>query len=141
MNALRIAAIALLSVCFAAAQTPATTQPATANQTSVPVVKGPVLEFANANSAKIAWTSDQASTMGMHYGTDRNNLSTPVGDVDTASNKNHRASLTNLQPNTTYYFQLWTTSGTPQALGPVYSFKTPAQGQQPIHEQMITPAQ
>ena len=140
MNSLRIAALLLLCACFATAQTPATPQTATGSQ-QAPVVKGPVLEFANANSAKIAWTSDQASPMGMHYGTDRNNLSTPAGDVEAQNNKNHRATLTNLQPNTTYYFQLWTTGSQPQPLGPIFSFKTTAQGQPAVHEQMITPAQ
>jgi FlaG/FlaF family flagellin (archaellin) len=139
MNPLKIAAFALLCACFAAAQTPATTQTAPSNQQSVPqITKGPTLEFANANSAKIAWTSGQGSQMTMHYGTDPKNLSQPVGAVDTMNGDNHRVTLSNLQPNTTYYIQMWTTS---QPVGSVYSFKTPAQGQPPIHEQPLTPAQ
>ncbi len=139
MRFLKIAALAVLCACFAAAQTPASTQTATSNQQSVPqITKGPTLEFANANSAKIAWTSAQGAQMGMHYGTDPKNLAQPVGSVDTMKGDNHRATLTNLQPNTTYYVQMWTTAG--QAVGSVYSFKTPAQGQPPIHEQPLTAA-
>jgi hypothetical protein len=138
MKWLTMAAIALLCACFAAAQIPASTQTATGNQQSVPqITKGPILEFANATSAKIAWTSAQGAQMGLHYGTDPKNLSQPVGSVDTMNGDNHRATLSGLQPNTTYYVQLWTTAG--QQLGSVYSFKTPAQGQPPIHEQTLTP--
>ena len=141
MNPLKIAAIALLCACFAAAQTPATPQTATSNQQSVPqITKGPTLEFANANSAKIAWTSAQGAEMGMHYGTDPKNLAQPVGTIDKMGGDNHRATLVNLQPNTTYYVQMWTRNPG-QAVGSVYSFKTPAQGQPPIHEQPLTPAQ
>ena len=57
MKIFKIAAFMLLCVCFVAAQTPATTQPATANPQASTQVEKPMLEFANANSAKIAWTS------------------------------------------------------------------------------------
>lgn len=146
MNSLRIAALLVLCACFAAAQTPATpqtpatSQTATASQQSQPEIKNPKLEFANANSAKIAWTSSSGSQMGMHYGTDKNNLTQPVGSVDQMNGDNHRVTLANLQPNTTYYVQLWTINPT-QPVGGIYTFKTPAQGQQPIHEQPLNPAQ
>lgn len=139
MNPLKIAAVAVLCACFVSAQTPGSSQTAASNQQSVPqITKGPVLEFANANSAKIAWSSAQSAKMGAHYGTDPKSLTQPVGSVDTMNGANHRVTLANLQPNTTYYVQMWTSAGQP--VGSVYSFKTPAQGQPPIHEQPLTPA-
>ncbi|MGC2698243.1 MAG: fibronectin type III domain-containing protein [Candidatus Angelobacter sp.] len=134
----KIAAVLLFCACFAAAQTPATTQTSTTNQAGTDLVTKPVLEFANANSAKIAWTSKQSADLDLHYTTDRNNLQqAAVGTVEKMNGDNHRATLTNLQPNTTYYIAM--TNKTGQPVGPVFSFKTPAQGQPPIHEQPLTP--
>jgi len=140
MNALKITAFVVLCACFALAQTPATAQTPTTNPQSAPqITKGPTLEFANANSAKIAWTSAQSAPMGMHYGTDPKNLSQPIASVDKMNGDNHRVTLSNLQPNTTYYVQLWTTNpGAP--VGSIYSFKTPAQGQPAVHQQPLTQA-
>src|SRR5438270_9472639 len=120
-----ITGVLLLCVCFAAAQTPATTQTATTQQAGTQVEK-PMLEFANANSAKIAWTSKGGSDTDLHYTTDRNNLQQgAVGAVEKMNGDNHRATITNLQPNTTYYVVV--TNKTGQPVGPVFSFKTPAQ--------------
>src|SRR6185312_4824362 len=96
MNVLRIAAVAVICSCFALSQTPATPQTATTGQQSLPqITKGPTLEFANANSAKIAWTSAQGAQMTMHYGTDPKNLNQPIGAVDTMKGDNHRVSIPN----------------------------------------------
>ena len=96
-----------------------------------------MLEFADAKSAKIAWTSKQGANLGMHYGTDPKSLTGAVDAVEKMSGDNHRASLVNLTPNTTYYVQMTTSTGQP--VGPIYTFKTPAQGQPPIHEQALNP--
>jgi len=140
MKVLKIAALLLLCVCFVAAQTPAP-QTSTGTQPTQADVKKPMLEFANANSARIAWTSadNQSENLGMHYGTDPKNLTGAVDAGEHTSGKGHRAALVNLQPNTTYYVQMTTMTGQP--VGPIYSFKTPAQGQPAIHEQPLSPAQ
>ena len=136
MKIFKIAAFVLLCACFAAAQTPGVTQPATANQQANNLVEKPMLEFANANSAKIAWTSKGGSDTDLHYTTDPNNLQQgAVGAVEKMNGDNHRATITNLQPNTTYYVVV--TNKTGQPVGPVFTFKTPAQGQPPIHEQPL----
>ena|SRR5690242_16248311 len=133
-----ITAVLLLCACFAAAQTPGTTQPSSTTPQASTQVEKPMLEFANANSAKIAWTSKAGADLDLHYTTDRNNLQqAAVGAVEKMNGDNHRASLTNLQPNTTYFIVM--TDKTGQPVGPVFSFKTPAQGQPPIHEQPLTP--
>ena len=133
-----ITAVLLLCACFAVAQTPGTTQPSTTNQQANAQVEKPMLEFANANSAKIAWTSKGGGDTDLHYTTDRNNLQQgAVGAVEKMNGDNHRATITNLQPNTTYFVVVTNKTGVP--VGPVFSFKTPAQGQPPIHEQPLTP--
>jgi hypothetical protein len=137
---LTITAVLLLCACFAAAQTPGTTQPNSTTQQANTLVEKPMLEFANATSAKIAWTSKGGSDTDLHYTTDRNNLQQgAVGAVESAGGNNHRATITNLQPNTTYFIVV--TDKTGQPVGPIFSFKTPAQGQPPIHEQPLTPIQ
>ena len=131
-----IIGVLLLCVCFAAAQTPATTQTATTQQAGTQVEK-PMLEFANANSAKIAWTSKGGADLDLHYGTDPNNMTGAVNAIENSGGDNHRASLINLQPNTTYYVQM--TNKTGQPVGSVYQFKTPDKGGAPIHEQPLAP--
>jgi hypothetical protein len=133
-----IAAVLVFCACFAAAQTPGTTQPSsTAQQAGTDQVLKPVLEFANDKSAKIAWTSKAGADLDLHYGTDAKNMTGAVNAIEKMAGDNHRASLINLQPNTTYFIQM--TNKTGQPVGPVFSFKTPAQGQPPIHEQPLTP--
>src|SRR6476620_2805037 len=125
MKIFKIAAFMLLCVCFVAAQTPTTAQTAPANPQASTQVEKPMLEFANANSAKIAWTSKQGADLDLHYATDRNNLQkSEVGAVEKMNGDNHRATLTNLQPNTTYFIAMTNKAGQP--VGPVFSFKTPA---------------
>lgn len=136
MKLFKIAAFLLLCACFAAAQTPATTQTATTNQqASTPQVTKSMLEFANANSAKIAWTSKQGADLVLQYSTDPNNFNQAADAIEHNGGDNHRATITNLQPNTTYYVRMTDKNGQP--VGPVFSFKTPAQGQPPIHEQPL----
>ena len=97
-----------------------------------------MLEFADVKSAKIAWTSKESAKLGMHYGTDPKSLTGAVEAIDNLGGENHRATLINLQPNTTYYVQMTTMNGQP--VGPIYTFKTPAQGQPTIHQQPLNPS-
>ena len=131
----KIAAFLLLCACFAAAQTPATAQPSSTIQQASTQVEKPMLEFANASQAKIAWTSKQGADLVLQYSTDPNNFNQAADAIEHSGGDNHRATITNLQPNTTYYVRMTDKSGQP--VGPVFSFKTPAQGQPPIHEQPL----
>ena len=95
-----------------------------------------MLEFANANSAKIAWTSKASQDLVLQYGTDPNNFGPLAVDaIEHSGGDNHRATISNLQPNTTYYVRMVDKNGQP--VGAVFTFKTPAQGQPPIHEQPL----
>lgn len=132
MKIFRIAVFMLLCACFALAQTPATTN----QQASSTQVTKPMLEFANANSAKIAWTSKASQDLVLQYSTTPNNFGPLAEDaIEKMGGDNHRATISNLQPNTTYYVRMVDKSGQP--VGPVFTFKTPAQGQPPIHEQPL----
>jgi hypothetical protein len=123
----QIAAVLMLCAGFALAQTPGTP---TTSQTGTQVMK-PMLEFANANSAKIAWTSKASQDLVLQWGTDPNNFGPLAADaIEKSGGDNHRATLTNLQPNTMVDKQ-------GQPVGPVHSFKTPAQGAPPIHQQPL----
>lgn len=135
MKILKIAVFMLLCVCFVATQIPATAQTAT-NQQATPQVTKPMLEFANANSAKVAWTSKASQDLVLQYGTDPNNFGPLAVDaIEHSGGDNHRATITNLQPSTTYYVRMVDKSGQP--VGPVYSFQTPAQGGKPLHQQPL----
>jgi hypothetical protein len=125
----------LLCTCFILAQTPATTQTAANTQASTQVEKT-MLEFANANSAKIAWTSKANQDLVLQYSTTPSNWGPLAADaIEHSGGDNHRATISNLQPNTTYYIRMVDKQGQP--VGPVFSFKTPAQGQPPIHQQPL----
>ncbi|HEY2362406.1 MAG TPA: fibronectin type III domain-containing protein [Candidatus Angelobacter sp.] len=132
MKLFKIAAVLVFCAGFALAQTPGTP---TTSQPSTQVTKT-MLEFANANSAKIAWTSKASQDLVLQYGTDPNNFGPLAVDaIEHSGGDNHRATISNLQPNTTYYVRMVDKQGQP--VGPVHSFKTPAQGQPPIHQQPL----
>ena len=138
MKIFKIAAFMLLCVCFVAAQTPTTAQTAPANPQASTQVEKPMLEFANANSAKIAWTSKASQDLVLQYGTDPNNFGPLAADaIEHSGGDNHRATITSLQPNTTYFVRMVDKSGQP--VGQVFTFKTPAQGQPAIHQQALQP--
>ena len=67
-------------------------------------IKGPVVEYTSANSVIIAWGTDVPSSTVVKYGTDKNNLDQtaqmPWGSLT------HRVTIKNLDPGTTYYFQV-----------------------------------
>ncbi len=131
-NLLKIAAVLVFCAGFGLAQTSGTP---TTSQASTQVTK-PMLEFANANSAKIAWTSKASQDLVVQWGTDPNNFGPLAADaIENNGGDNHRATISNLQPNTTYYVRMVDKQGQP--VGPVHSFKTPAQGAPAIHEQPL----
>ena len=59
-----------------------------------------------------------------------------VDAIEHTGGDNHRATISSLQPNTTYYVRMVDKSGQPVGPG-LHLFKTPAQGQPPIHEQPL----
>jgi phosphodiesterase/alkaline phosphatase D-like protein len=116
---------------------------AQASAQGVQITNGPLIESADSSSAMIAWSTSQPSSSRVWYGKDANNL-TQQAESPYATGNNHRVQLKNLEPSTTYYFQVESARGQagPEAESPgVMSFKTPAQGQPTIHNQPAQVAQ
>jgi phosphodiesterase/alkaline phosphatase D-like protein len=98
------------------------------------ITRGPEIEYITGNKAVIAWSSSKPSSGGtVMYGTDPNAMNqtapaTPSGDTN-------RATLSNLQPNTEYYFTVKSGGGGAQTGQQSYpaKFKTTAPGQQVVH--------
>lgn len=95
------------------------------------ITHGPIIEYVTDNSAIVAWSTNAPSSSVVKYGTDPNNLTqtaeAPWGQA------NHRVNINELQPSTTYYFQV--TSSQAQGTGTgamsnIASFRTVAPGQQ-----------
>lgn len=113
------AAFVLWAVGVGAAQ-----QPAQQNQ-NVQITQGPRVESTTADSAVIAWSTNVNASTVLKYGTDRNNLNmtaeAPWGGLT------HRVTIKNLQPNTTYYFDVESGQGQgtgTKAISGVSQFKT-----------------
>jgi phosphodiesterase/alkaline phosphatase D-like protein len=75
---------------------------------AVKITNGPVVEGVGDTWAVIAWTTNTGGSTVVRYGTDQNNLSqtaqAPYADNEATKAQNHRVRVTNLQPNTTYFF-------------------------------------
>src|SRR6266404_5961133 len=73
-------------------------------QQAVQITQGPRVESVSGDTAIVAWSTNANAGTQVRYGTDPNNLSqtaqAPWGGVT------HRVTISNLQPNTTYYFQV-----------------------------------
>lgn len=102
----------------------------------VHITSSPVIEKLTDNSATIAWSTDKKGSSRVNYGTDPNNL-TNLGESPWGQGGlTHRVELRNLQPNTTYYFNVETgqaqgTGGAEVESQRTMSFKTPAPGGPP----------
>src|SRR5512132_2147522 len=68
------------------------------------ITNGPVIEYVSDHSAMIAWSTKSAAGTYLLYGTDPNNLTQRSHKA--WGGTNHRLEIQNLQPNTTYYFQV-----------------------------------
>lgn len=104
---------------------------------AVKIINGPNVEGVGDNWAVIAWTTSTGGSSVVHYGTNQSSLNetaeSPYGKAASAgAHETHRVHLKNLQPSTTYYFQV--DSGQAQGTGTeakssVASFQTKAAGQ------------
>jgi phosphodiesterase/alkaline phosphatase D-like protein len=96
------------------------------------ITRGPEIEYITSNKAVIAWSSSVPTGGSVLYGTSPSAMTqtasaSPSGDTN-------RATLTNLQPNTTYYFMVRSGQST-QNGGQSFpaKFMTTAPGQTVVH--------
>ncbi|HZD93858.1 MAG TPA: fibronectin type III domain-containing protein, partial [Candidatus Sulfotelmatobacter sp.] len=122
--------------CLGVAQTPAAPAQAPAPGAAAgaaEITHGPVLEYVSDHDAKLAWTTKAPADMAVHFGTAPTSLTqagVQAADAkENAGGTNHRASLTNLQPSTTYYVVVTDKTGNP--LTSVVQFQTVAKGAPP----------
>ena len=102
----------------------------------VRITNGPVIEEADGNHARIAWTTNIQGSSRVQYGTDLGSMNKLAEAPWGAGGLTHRVELRNLQPGATYYFQV----ETGQAAGSevesdVFSFRTPNNGEATIRQQ------
>jgi len=128
--------IALLFSAVSLAQTsssPYSTSPTTATMNQI--TNGPVAETVSDSSAFIGWSSKEAASgSSIKYGTARDHMNEKAEATDNTDGKNHHARLTNLSPDTTYYFQVMA-NGQPQ--GGIGTFRTVGPGDKPIQSKAV----
>lgn len=75
---------------------------------AVQITDGPRVEGTGDSWAVIAWTTNEASSSIIRYGTSPTSLNqvseAPYADVENANKQTHRVRISNLKPHTTYYF-------------------------------------
>jgi phosphodiesterase/alkaline phosphatase D-like protein len=110
------------------------------NADTIKITQGPILEDIAADSAVVAWSTNVQGSTKIVYGTDPRNLTQMAEAPWGANGRTHRAKLTNLQPNTTYYFRVETgqaqgMNGEEVETRRVLSFTTTPPGAAPLHYQ------
>jgi Purple acid Phosphatase, N-terminal domain len=99
------------------------------------ITNGPVIEYRSDHSAMVGWSTKDPAGTYIAYGTDRNSLNKRT--EKSWGGTNHRLEIKNLQPSTTYYFQVRSEDAKgSKAMGAdvqsgVESFQTVAKGAAP----------
>jgi hypothetical protein len=104
----------------------------TADFGNITITRGPTIQYLDDTTAVLAWTTNVPASNTIYYGTDRTNPLYTAGDFKDAVQ--HRVHLSNLKPNTRYYFQFDEPSSQPMA-----SFTTVSSGAQPLYDQQPAP--
>ena len=127
----------LLAICLTATMVVAQSNQdfGTNREGTQKITNGPVVEYTSDHSAMIAWSTKYPAGTYLVYGTDQNNLN--QRSQRAWGGTNHRLEIKNLQPSTTYYFQVRSENarGTGDDVqSPVASFRTVARGAAPERE-------
>lgn len=89
------------------------------------ITQQPILQYADANSAILQWSTDSNFNTYIRIGTDPNNLNGVIRSSG-AGNPHYARIANQLQPGQTYFFQIFDPSSNP--LTPVLAFQTPTNG-------------
>lgn len=90
--------------------TPSGTSPQPATN-SVEVAAGPIPQHLTATTATIWWETAQNVPMSVKYGTSQGALNQTAQDTSGGGQQSHKAQLSGLQPDTTYYVAIVNGSG------------------------------
>ncbi len=88
---------------------------------AVDITSGPQVQNLTASTATLTWTTNKEAATRVRYGTDRMNPAQHAYVPGGATQ--HSAQLTNLKPNTTYYYEIENRGGKDRFKG---HFQTPA---------------
>ncbi len=102
---------------------------ASSGMQNVSITRGPTIQYVDDGSAVITWSTSAAAPGVVYYGTDANNLRQTA--EDDAQGSAHRVHLWNLNPATTYYFQVELGGGPSRSM----RFQTVASGARPVYDQ------
>lgn len=116
----------------AASQATAASAPASAGD----VTNGPVAEYISANAAVVGWSTRYPGKGSIKYGTDAKNLNQSAEVQQTNEGRNHHARLTNLKPDTNYFFQVMQNGRPAEEMG---IFRTVAAGSKPERSKAVIP--
>lgn len=104
--------------------TTATSSPAPTANSSAPVISGIKTNNKTTSSITILWTTDIGATSQIFYGPSATSLTNLVA-LDSNLVTSHSLNITNLSPNTKYYYQIHSKSGSGvEAVTPVRNFTT-----------------
>lgn len=112
------------------------TQPANyAQDRTVDIIDGPVIEYLDDDAVVIAWSTNVRSSSTVRYGTDPNTLDQTAQAAWGAGGQTHRVQIKPLKPNTRYYFRVESSqaerTGT-MVRSDIGEFNTMAPGQQAL---------
>ncbi len=130
------AMVALAAAQYSSVTYDDTDQP---QQRSARITEPPVVQYADDAFAVITWSTNRPTETRVFYGTDANNLNLIAEFPSHTPGTAHRVDISNLHPNTTYYFQVdLGQPGTVSPNQPMLSFRTVGPGAQAVHQQQPT---
>jgi hypothetical protein len=87
---------------------------------TVDIVNGPSVRNLRPHSADLVWQTNKEAATRVRYGTDATNPGQHA--YEAGGSRDHHVQLNNLQPNTTYHYEIETRGGKDRFKG---SFRTP----------------
>ncbi len=95
------------------------------------ITHGPIVEYVSSQHAVVSWTTDVTASSVLKFGTSKTNLN--MTDRSRWRRKSHSIELSKLKPDTTYYFQVFSSLPAGATVSSsTASFKTKGKGARPM---------